>query len=111
MLERLGYAVETHTDSAAAANAFAATPERYRLLITDFAMPKLNGVELARQIWEMRPGFPAVLYSGYGGQLTANEVQQMGFSELLAKPFSMETLRDAAARALKPRKSIGRTAA
>jgi signal transduction histidine kinase/ligand-binding sensor domain-containing protein/CheY-like chemotaxis protein len=115
MLERLGYAVDGHTDSAEAANAFASAPDRYRLLITDFAMPKLNGLELARRIWEARPGLPAILYSGYGGQLTANEVVQMGFSELLAKPFTLENLRDAAARALKKQASAirasGRTAA
>jgi CheY-like chemotaxis protein len=100
MLERLGYSVEGHIDSAEAAAAFAAAPGHYRLLITDFAMPKLNGVELARRIWEAQPDFPAILYSGYGGRLTANEVEQMGFSELLAKPFSMEGLGEAVARAL-----------
>src|SRR5437773_9053827 len=43
--------------------AFTAAPRRYRLLITDFAMPKLDGVELARQVWRVRPGFPIILYS------------------------------------------------
>jgi len=105
MLKRLGYVVESHTDSAAAASAFAAAPDRYHLLITDFAMPRLNGVELARRIWEARPGLPAILYSGYGGRLTANEVEQMGFTELLAKPFTMEGLSEAVTRALKQQKS------
>ena len=105
MLERLGYTVEGHTDPLAAAAAFAAAPDRYRLLITDFAMPRLDGVELARRIWKERPGFPAILYTGYGGRLTANDAERMGFVELLAKPFTMQKLGDAvAARAEASRK-------
>jgi len=105
MLERFGYVVEGHTDSLAALAAFAAAPGRYRLLLTDYAMPKLDGVELARGIWEIRPDFPAVLYTGYGGRLTPNEAEQMGFVELLAKPFSMQMLEEAVAHALKPREA------
>ncbi|MEP6671561.1 MAG: two-component regulator propeller domain-containing protein [Chthoniobacter sp.] len=100
MLERLGYTVESYTDALAAAEAFAAQPERYRLLLTDFAMPKLDGVELARRIWRMCPGFPAILYTGYGGRLTAGEAERMGFVELLAKPFTMQKLGEAVAHAL-----------
>ena len=100
MLERLGYSVESYTDATAAAAAFAAAPYRYRLLLTDFSMPKLDGVELARRIWAVRPGFPAILYTGYGGRLTANEAERMGFIELLAKPFTMQKLGEAVAHAI-----------
>jgi len=103
MLERLGFEVEGQTDSLAAHAAFAAAPGRYRLLLTDYAMPKLDGVELARGIWEIRPDFPVILYTGYGGRLTPSEAERMGFVELLAKPFSMQMLEEAVTRALKPR--------
>jgi signal transduction histidine kinase/ligand-binding sensor domain-containing protein/CheY-like chemotaxis protein len=102
MLERLGYGVEGHTDSLAAVAAFAAAPERYRLLLTDYAMPKLDGVEMARGMWEIRPDFPAILYTGYGGRLTSHEAERLGFVELLPKPFTMQMLEEAVARALKP---------
>jgi signal transduction histidine kinase/ligand-binding sensor domain-containing protein/ActR/RegA family two-component response regulator len=105
MLERLGYVVEGHTDSLAAVAAFTTAPERYRLLLTDYAMPKLDGVELARAYWEIRPDFPAILYSGYGGRLTSAEAERLGFVELLAKPFTMQMLEESVARALKPDES------
>jgi signal transduction histidine kinase/ActR/RegA family two-component response regulator len=105
MLERLGYTVEGHTDSLAAVAAFTAAPERYRLLLTDYAMPKLDGVEMARAFWEIRPDLPAVLYSGYGGRLTSVEAERMGFVELLAKPFTLQMLEEAVARALKSSES------
>ena len=106
MLERLGYVVEGHTDSLAAVAAFAAAPERYRLLLTDYGMPKLDGVELARGIWEIRPELPAILYTGYGGRLTAGEAERMGFMQLLPKPFTLPLLNEAVANALKPREPI-----
>jgi signal transduction histidine kinase/ligand-binding sensor domain-containing protein/CheY-like chemotaxis protein len=102
MLERLGYRVESYIDPLAAADAFHAAPNRYSLLLTDFAMPKLDGVKLARCIWDVRPGFPAILYTGYGGRLTAHEAVRMGFVDLLAKPFTMQKLGEAVALALKP---------
>lgn len=101
MLERLGYQVEGHIDAMAAAEAFAAAPDRYRLLLTDFAMPRLGGVELAQRVWALRPGFPAILYTGYGGRLTPGEAKRMGFTELLAKPFTMQKLSEAVADACK----------
>jgi signal transduction histidine kinase/ligand-binding sensor domain-containing protein/CheY-like chemotaxis protein len=104
MLERLGYKVESFTDPLTAANAFAAAPDRYRVLLTDFSMPKLDGVELARRIWAVRPGFPAILYTGYGGRLTAPEALRMGFVELLAKPYTMQKLGEAVALAFKAEK-------
>jgi CheY-like chemotaxis protein len=100
ILERLGYTVEGHTDALAAAAAVVAAPEHYRLLLTDFSMPKIDGVELARRVWEVRPELPAILYTGYGGRLTASEAEQMGFTELLAKPFTMQKLAEAVAHAL-----------
>jgi DNA-binding NtrC family response regulator len=105
MLERLGYAVDGYTDPVAAVNAFVAEPGRYRLLLTDFAMPKIDGVELARRIWEVSPGFPAILYTGYGGRLTPGEAERMGFVELLPKPFTMQRLGEAVAHALKVERS------
>ena len=45
--------------------------------------------------------YRAILYTGYGGRLTANEAERMGFAELLAKPFTMQKLGEAVAQALK----------
>ncbi len=101
MLERLGYTVSAFTSPAAVLEAFAAEPGRYRLLITDFAMPQIDGVELARRVWKLRPEFPIILYSGYGGRLTPEEAVNMGFVRLLAKPFRMDALAEAVAQALR----------
>jgi len=100
MLTRLGYTVDACTDSAETLAAFMAAPQSYRLLITDFAMPRMDGVELARRIWKEQPGFPIILYSGYGGRLTPEEAIRMGFVRLRPKPFQLNQLAEAVQHAL-----------
>ena len=100
MLERLGYVVDGYTDANAALAAFTTAPQSYRLAITDFAMPQHDGVALAQQMWALRPGFPIILYSGYGSRLTPEEAVRMGFAQLLPKPFQLSALSEAVKQAL-----------
>jgi len=100
MLERLGYVVDGFTDASVALAAFGAAPQSYRLAITDFAMPQYDGVAMAQRLWEVRPAFPIILYSGYGSRLTPEEAVRMGFVRLLPKPFQLTALADAVKQAL-----------
>ena len=59
------------------------------MVFTDVVMPRMNGVELAREIRRRRPGLPVVLASGYSHVLA--EEGRHGF-ELLHKPYSVEDL-------------------
>ncbi|MGP3698473.1 PAS domain-containing protein [Rhodobacter sp. NSM] len=84
MLEELGHEViEAHSG----AEALEAMRERddIDLLITDQAMPRMTGNELARQVHEMRPDLPIVLATGYaelpGGMASC-------ITAKLDKPFS-----------------------
>jgi signal transduction histidine kinase/ligand-binding sensor domain-containing protein/ActR/RegA family two-component response regulator len=108
MLERLGYVVDGYTDASAALAAFSAAPQSYRLAITDFAMPQHDGVALAQRLWEVRPAFPIILYSGYGSRLTPEEAVRMGFAELLPKPFQLSALAEAVKRALAAKRADSR---
>ena len=42
----------------------AADPERFELLITDYDMPAINGIELIRRMHAMNPRIPSILISG-----------------------------------------------
>jgi signal transduction histidine kinase len=82
MLEDLGHAVtETHSGSEALA-ALAASD--FDLLLSDFAMPGMNGGELIRQAREVQPTIRAAIVSGYADlpEGTALDVPRLG------KPFS-----------------------
>jgi DNA-binding NtrC family response regulator len=40
--------------------------EEFDILVTDFRMEGMNGVELARKIHEKNPGVPVIIVTGYG---------------------------------------------
>jgi PAS domain S-box-containing protein len=66
------------------------------LVITDHAMPKMTGVQLAAAIKAERPGLPIILATGYA------ELPAGGSAELpkLGKPFGQQELMQAVAAAM-----------
>jgi CheY-like chemotaxis protein len=71
--------------------AFAEAPEKYAVVITDFEMPGMDGVELCRRMLEFAPKQKIILSTG-SGFFTKAVAQHAGFSGLLNKPFPIETL-------------------
>lgn len=69
-----------------------------QLLITDHAMPGMNGSELISRVRELRPEMPIVLATGYG-ELPAGAPAQI---EKLGKPFSEKQLAQALERVNNP---------
>ena len=55
MLTRLGYDVVTCTRSPEALEIFAAAPERFDLVVTDYTMPSLTGEQLVGACQHLRP--------------------------------------------------------
>jgi CheY-like chemotaxis protein len=93
LLEDLGHEVSHVTEGAHALDLFRKDPAAFDLLITDYAMPRMSGAELVRQIRGERADFPALIITGYA-------VADMGASEdidvrVLDKPFTPEQLKAA----------------
>ena len=66
MLKRSGYTVITAASAQQALNLFADWADlQVDLLLVDFVLPDMNGVELTRKIWERRPDLPALYFSAY----------------------------------------------
>jgi DNA-binding response OmpR family regulator len=61
-------------------------------VITDLAMPKLNGLQLARACKTLRPAVPVVMLTGWGVLLTEDELSEHGVDEVLSKPVRMDQL-------------------
>jgi signal transduction histidine kinase len=62
------------------------------LIVTDLAMPGMNGVELLHAVHVRRPRLPAILLTGYAGNATSLAVS--GAVSLLYKPASGPQLTD-----------------
>jgi CheY-like chemotaxis protein len=99
-LTRLGYTPVIQTDSRAALAHFKDNP--FDLVVTDLTMPHLSGIELARRLWELRPEIRIVLTTGYSATLDPQRAADLGFRDLLLKPYTVHGLGETLHRALKP---------
>jgi PAS domain S-box-containing protein len=86
LLAGWGLEVTLKSSGVEAKHAFAAEPQRYDLVLTDYTMPRVTGLELARQIRGIRPGTPVVLYTGYGEDIAEAELAVAGVRALARKP-------------------------
>ena len=92
ILKFQGYAVTTRTSSIEALGLFKTQPERFDLIITDMNMPNMTGIELAREIIEIRPDIPVILCTGYSAKLDAEKARKMGIRALIMKPILQQEL-------------------
>jgi CheY-like chemotaxis protein len=85
--------------SGAAALALLDAGEAVDALVSDLSMPGMDGVALIRAVQERRPHMPAILLTGYAGDVTAFAVGKTfkGPFSLLRKPISGMLLADGVA--------------
>jgi PAS domain S-box-containing protein len=86
MLERLGYQVITRTSSIEALEVFRADPEKFDVVITDMAMPNMNGDNLAAELIKIRPDIPILLCTGFSERMGAKKADSIGIKGFLMKP-------------------------
>jgi signal transduction histidine kinase len=98
-LTRLGYTPITQTDPRAAIALFKDQP--FDVVITDLTMPHFSGIDFARCLWEIRPDARVVLTTGYSATLDCKRAQELGFSDLLLKPYTVHGLGETLQRVLK----------
>ncbi|MDB5396423.1 MAG: sensor hybrid histidine kinase [Rhodospirillales bacterium] len=95
-LETLDYHV-TQADHGEAGLARLAA-DNPQLLIVDFAMPGLNGAEVAAEARRRRPGLPVILVTGYADTQAVERV--VGTDSILRKPFKVGDLATSMRKAL-----------
>jgi nitrogen-specific signal transduction histidine kinase/CheY-like chemotaxis protein len=91
ILSNAGHGVVAAVDGADGVERFKADPS-VDIVITDLAMPKLNGLQLARLCKTLRPAVPVVMLTGWGVLLTEDELAEHGVDEVLSKPVRMDQL-------------------
>jgi len=99
VLRDLGCQVTAHGEGAAALSDFCARPDSFTLLLSDQAMPGLQGLELARAVRALRPRLPIVLMSGNPLAIEPEELRCLDIPPLLVKPIAEDQLREALRRA------------
>jgi CheY-like chemotaxis protein len=102
MLARLNYQVTVSNHPRAAVSLFQQNPAAFDLVMTDFTMPEMSGLELARELHALKPELPIILASGLIPELQRAELQAAGIVEILAKPVMIDGLAELLRRILQP---------
>jgi DNA-binding NtrC family response regulator len=63
--------------------------DTFRMMITDFNMPEINGVELATKVKEQRPDMRIVLATGADLSKISEAAAHAGISEMFSKPLEL----------------------
>jgi CheY-like chemotaxis protein len=69
------------------------------LVITDFLMPILNGIEFVKQLRSLQPQIPIIFMTGYLSAISDKKIVDE-VAEILAKPFEPRVLRSSVHRLL-----------
>ena len=87
-----GYSVEVSTrgDQGLAI----AQQQSFDVVLTDFKLPGLGGLEVVRQLHAHKPKLPIILMTAHGTTETAIESTKLGACEYLMKPFEADELLD-----------------
>ncbi|WP_291009424.1 PAS domain-containing sensor histidine kinase [Hydrogenophaga sp.] len=92
LLERNGYRVSAFTDPQDALGALRKAPLDVALCITDFNMPGMSGLRLAREIKALHPNLPVAIASGYISEELRRQAPAAGVDEVIFKPDTVEAL-------------------
>jgi PAS domain S-box-containing protein len=100
LLDTWGLEATSVASGQAALDLVTAAPQRFDAVVTDQAMPRMTGLQLAQALHAVRPELPVILYTGYAEGLAASELEAAGIGMVLAKPVNPGALEAALAAAL-----------
>ena len=98
VLESQGHAVHGFTNvKAALAHLETETAD---LLVVDYKMPELNGIEFIQRAWAVRPGLRVVMITAHGTREVIGRATQTGVRSVVLKPFTPSELAKGVAAAV-----------
>jgi len=92
VLGRLGYKVSGFVEAESALRCFLEDPDQFDAVITDLAMPRLSGRDLAAKFLQIRPDVPVILATGYIRPEDTEGARRLGVRDLVLKPNTVEEL-------------------
>jgi PAS domain S-box-containing protein len=100
ILEALGYQITVTTDSTSALELFRSHPDDFDVVITDMTMPRMTGLDLSKEILNIRPNTPIILCTGFNELVTEEKARALGIQGFAMKPVSLRTIAELIRKAL-----------
>ena len=100
LLDDLGYNTITKTNSTEALREFKKKQDLIDVVIADYSMPNLTGLELSKELIRIRPDLPIILTTGFNESVTKENYRKFGIREFVPKPFKVSHLDHAIRRVL-----------
>lgn len=98
LLQRRGFRVSGYTCQDEALSALRGSPEAYDLVVSDYNMPSMSGLEVAREVHAICAVLPVALASGFIDEELRTLAASAGVRQLIFKADAAEGLCDAIAR-------------
>ena len=90
-LTQEGYDAESAGDASEAVEK--CKDKNFDLLLTDLSMPKVDGIELIREIKSLIPNICCIVMTAFGSIASAVEAMKAGAFHYITKPFELEDVR------------------
>jgi DNA-binding NtrC family response regulator len=91
-LQAFGFDVVGFASSEEALVAIREAPERFSVVVSDYNMPRMSGLDLARAILNICPDMRFVVTSGYIDDAMRERATSLGITHLLQKPAHLEEI-------------------
>jgi two-component system, cell cycle sensor histidine kinase and response regulator CckA len=98
-LKRLGYQVMLASDGVEAVEVYREHKAEIRCVLLDLLMPRMDGRQTYQALREIDPSVRVLITSGYADNLQVQDLIDRGVRGFVAKPYDLELLSDAIARA------------
>ena len=93
-MSRRGFRMSGHTVPEAALDAVRAAPRAYDVFVSDHKMPRLSGLDLARELSRIRPDLPIIIVSGYVDEELQRAARELGARRVIYKLHTLDELID-----------------
>lgn len=100
LLSRRGFVVAAFQNQELALAELAADPAGFALVVTDYNMPGMSGIEVATKARELRHDLPVAIASGYVDESLRQKAASIGIHDLLFKETVVDEFCDAISRLL-----------
>ncbi|MFH2058673.1 MAG: response regulator [Pseudomonadota bacterium] len=102
IINMLGYSCMPFSNPKEALEIFHDLPDQFDLVMTDYEMPEMNGVEFSQEIRKIEPEFPIIVYSGCCKTFIKEHLDVSSLKWFIQKPMEIKDFCQTIESALTP---------